>query len=93
MLVGQRLSPLLLDRYMTSGQRMVKQQQTGQPDDGKDNLYAPMPGPGSAVGDFGEKSKTTSLYTRHLELSPNRKRAALVVAALAAGAAVRKLAP
>jgi short-subunit dehydrogenase len=92
MVIGQRLSPLLLDRYMTSGRRMVKQQKTGQPDDGKDNLFEPMPGPGSAAGDFGQKSKTTSLYTRHLEMKPNRKRFALLVGALAAGAAVRKLA-
>jgi len=50
-----------------------------------------MPGRGSAEGEFGEKSKATSLYTQYLELSPKRKRAALLLAALGIGAAVRKL--
>jgi len=49
-------------------------------------------GTGSTTGDFGQKSKGTSAYTTYLELSPNRKRIALALAALGLGAAVRKLA-
>lgn len=92
LVVGQRLSPTLLDRYMTSGRRMVTQQMTDQPDDGHDNFFAPFAGPGSTEGNFGERSKSTSLYTRHLEMSPGRKRIALLLAALGVGVAVRKLA-
>jgi short-subunit dehydrogenase len=92
LVVGQRLSPALVDRYMTWRRQMVTKQMTAVPDDGRDNFYAPFDGAGSAEGDFGANSKTTSLYTRHLELSPGRKRLALLLAALGVGAAVRKLA-
>ena len=92
LVTGQRISPELLDRYMTGGRRMVTQQLTGEPDDGQDNFFEPMPGLGSTSGDFSEGSKRTSLYTTYLELSPNRKRAALLLAALGIGAAVRRLA-
>jgi NAD(P)-dependent dehydrogenase (short-subunit alcohol dehydrogenase family) len=91
MVLGQRLSPGLLDRYMTSGQRLIKQQRTDQPDDARDNLFAPLPGSGSVDGEFGEQSKASSPYTRHLEIHPNRKRLGLLLVALAAGAAVRRL--
>jgi NAD(P)-dependent dehydrogenase (short-subunit alcohol dehydrogenase family) len=92
MVVGQRLSPTLLDRYMTFRRQMITKQMTDEPDDGVDNFYQPVPGTGSAEGDFGGKSKGTSLYTRFLEMNPNRKRVALLLAALGLGAAVRKLA-
>jgi short-subunit dehydrogenase len=92
LVTGQRLSPWLLDRYMTWRRQMITQQLTEQPDDGVDNFYAPLPGSGSAEGDFGENSKGTSLYTRYVEAHPNRKRAALLLAAIGIGAAVRKLA-
>jgi short-subunit dehydrogenase len=91
MVVAQRLSPDLLDRYMTSGQRMIRQQRTERPDEGQDNLFAPLPGPGSVEGEFGEHSKGSSPYTRHLETHPNRKRAALLLAALAIAAGIRNL--
>ena len=92
MVTGQRLSPTLLDRYMTWRRQMITQQMTQEPDDGVDNFDRPLPGRGSAEGDFGEKSKTTSLYTRYLEMSPNRKRVALLLAALGLGTAFRKIA-
>jgi short-subunit dehydrogenase len=91
MVVAQRLSPGLLDRYMTSGQRMIRQQRTEQPDEGQDNLFAPLPGLGSIEGEFGEHSKGSSPYTRHLETRPNRKRTALFLAALAVAAGIRNL--
>jgi short-subunit dehydrogenase len=75
----ERISPSLVDWFMLQGGRMFKQQKTNRPDDGKDNLFAPMNGTGSTTGEFGERSKSTSLFTRELELHPNRKR--LLVAA------------
>jgi short-subunit dehydrogenase len=75
--VMQRISPVLLDRYMLQGDRMVKAQRTDRPDDGRDNLDAPMPGSGRTTGDFGEQAKAVSPYTRYLEQYPNRVRALL----------------
>jgi short-subunit dehydrogenase len=75
--VMQRISPVLLDRYMLQGDRMVKAQKTDRPDDGRDNLDAPMPGNGRTTGDFGEQAKAVSPYTRSLEQYPNRVRALL----------------
>jgi short-subunit dehydrogenase len=92
LVTGQRISPSLLDVYMTSGRRMFTQQLTDEPANGEDNLFEPMPGAGSATGDFGQNSKGASPYTNLLELSPNRKRAALFVAAIGLGAVARKLA-
>jgi hypothetical protein len=71
---------------------MITQQMTDQPDDGKDNFDAPMPGSGSAEGDFGGDTKGASPYTRLVELHPNRKRAAIALAAVGAAALVRRLA-
>jgi short-subunit dehydrogenase len=75
--VAQWLSPTLLDRYMLQGARAWKDQQTDRPDDARDNLFDPSTGPGSTTGDFGEGSKSTSVYTSHLELHPRRKRVAV----------------
>jgi NAD(P)-dependent dehydrogenase (short-subunit alcohol dehydrogenase family) len=77
MTILQRISPVLLDRYMLQGDRMVKAQKTDRPDDGRDNLDAPMPGNGRTTGDFGEQAKAVSPYTRYLEQYPNRVRALL----------------
>ena len=88
---GQWLSPSLLDRYMTHAGRLFKQQRTENPDTGRDNLMAPIPGPGSTTGEFGENSKSTSLYTRHLELHPNRKRSIAAASLLGVLLLVRRL--
>jgi NAD(P)-dependent dehydrogenase (short-subunit alcohol dehydrogenase family) len=77
MTILQRISPVLLDRYMLQGDRMVKAQRTDRPDDGRNNLDAPMPGSGRTTGDFGEQAKAVSPYTRSLEQYPNRVRALL----------------
>jgi short-subunit dehydrogenase len=84
LVLAQRLSPSLLDRYMLQGGRSFEQQKTGRPDDWRDNLFEPSTGPGSTTGEFGTDSKSSSLYTTHLELHPNRKR--VVVAGLVLGA-------
>ena len=86
----QRISPALLDRYMLQGDRMVEAQKTDQPDDGKDNLAAPMPGSGAATGDFGQRAKAVSPYTRYLEQYPNRVRALLGAACVGTIALVRR---
>lgn len=82
--VLQRISPALLDRLMTFRGLMFEAQKTNQPDDGQDNLFTASTGPGSPTGEWGRGAKPHSLYTRHLELYPNRKR--LLFAAALAGA-------
>jgi short-subunit dehydrogenase len=91
LILGQRLSASLLDRYMVQGHRMVRQQETDRADDRRDNLFEPSTGPGSTRGDFGDGAKPRSIYTRELELHPIRKRAFTLVAMLAAIVAVRKI--
>lgn len=81
--LGERISATLTDRYMLQGDRLFRQQKTDRPDQPADTLFTPSSGPGSTTGEFGEGSKSSSLYTRHLELHPNRKRA-LVLASMAA---------
>ena len=91
LILGQRLSSTLLDRYMVQGRRMVKQQQTDRRDDPRDNLFEPSTGPGSTRGDFGAGAKPVSLYTRELELHPIRKRLIAGLAIVAALTLVRKV--
>ena len=91
LVLGQRISATLLDRYMLQGGRMYRQQQTDRPDDGRSNLFQPLPGSGSVTGEFGEGSMSTSIYTRHLELHPNRKRALAALAALTGLLLVRRI--
>ena len=90
LILGQRISASLLDRYMAQGNRMVRQQETDRPDDPRDNLFEPSTGPGASRGAFGDGAKPMSVYTRELELHPVRKRALTLVAMLAALALVRK---
>jgi NAD(P)-dependent dehydrogenase (short-subunit alcohol dehydrogenase family) len=87
LVLARRLSPALLDWYMLQGDSGVKQQRSGRPDDGRDNLFAPLEEPGATTGDFGEQSRSASPYTRHIELHPTRQRL-LVGAALAGVAAL-----
>jgi short-subunit dehydrogenase len=82
LVLGERLSASLLDRYMTQGEHMVRQQRTDRPDDRRDNLFEPSTGPGSTTGEFGEGASPTSVYTNIFELHPARKR--LAVGALVA---------
>jgi short-subunit dehydrogenase len=88
---GERISPWLTDRYMVQGDRLFEQQRTDQPDDGHDNLFEPSTGRGSTTGDFGEGSKSTSLFTRHLEYHPRRKRALTMALLVAAVVGIRRI--
>jgi NAD(P)-dependent dehydrogenase (short-subunit alcohol dehydrogenase family) len=88
----ERLSPGAVDWYMLQKDRMFRQQLTDNPKTDGDNLFEPSHGAGAATGDFGAGSKSTSLYTRYLELHPTRKgllggAAILTVGALALRAA------
>ena len=76
LVLAQRLSPSLLDRYMLQGGRVFEQQKTKRPEDARDNLFDASTGPGATTGDFGADAKPNSLYTTHLELHPERKRLA-----------------
>jgi short-subunit dehydrogenase len=91
LILAQRLSPSLLDRYMLQDGRSVEQQQTSEPDDRRDNLFEPSTGPGSTTGDFGAGSKASSVYTSLFELHPNAKRVAIGAAILTALTAVRRI--
>lgn len=91
LILGQRLSSTLLDRYMVHGRRLEKQQATDRPDDRRDNLFEPSSGPGSTRGEFGADAKPVSIYTREFELHPMRKRLVVAAAILAGVLAVRKV--
>ena len=89
--LGQWLSPSLLDRFMLQGDRSFEQQKTDRPDDWRDNLFDPSTGPGSTTGEFGAGSKSTSLFTRYLELNPARKRASVAVLIAATVMLIRRV--
>jgi NAD(P)-dependent dehydrogenase (short-subunit alcohol dehydrogenase family) len=85
--IAQRISPRLMDWYLIGPGDAIAGQRTNQPDDGVDNLFASSTGPGATTGDFGERSKSTSVYTRVLAPHPALTRTAMlaVVAAMAIG--------
>ena len=85
--LGQRISPTLVDRYLLGPGKVVENQLTDRPDDGVDNLDAPMDDDGATTGQFGQGSRSRSLYTELVGLHPNRARA-IVGATVATGAAV-----
>lgn len=74
--IMEHLSPALTDRMMLAGGMMFRMQKSGQPDDGQDNLFAPMPG--SAAVESNWPAFASSPYTRYFEFHPNLKRLALV---------------
>jgi NAD(P)-dependent dehydrogenase (short-subunit alcohol dehydrogenase family) len=89
LLLLQRLSPALVDWLMVSGGRGFTEQRTNRPDDGRDNLFAPMTGTGRVAGAFGAHSQTISVYTRYVALQPPAVRiAAGTACAGMAGAAL-----
>jgi len=91
LILGQRLSSSLLDRYMTQGRQLEVQQATDRPDDPRDNLFEPSTGAGSSRGEFGAGAKPVSLYTRQLELHPGRKRLLALGAIVAGVFVIRKV--
>ncbi|MDF2735719.1 MAG: family NAD(P)-dependent oxidoreductase [Chloroflexota bacterium] len=91
LMMAQRLSPSLLDRYMLQGNRAFEQQKTDRPDDRRDNLFEASTGPGSTTGQFGTGSRHASWYTRHLELHPARKRASAIALLVGLAALIRRI--
>jgi short-subunit dehydrogenase len=91
LVVAQGLSASMLDRYMLQGGRAFEQQKTRRPDDHRDNLFDPSTGPGSTTGEFGNGSKSSSLYTTFLELHPMRKRIAVAAAVLGGLTVLRRI--
>jgi short-subunit dehydrogenase len=88
--VLERINPPILDRLMLLGDLGVRQQRADAPDDGADNLFAPLDGPGATRGEWGHMALPFSPYTRLLELHPIRSRAALAATALGALLLVRR---
>jgi short-subunit dehydrogenase len=88
--IGQRLSPALVDWYSLGPGKMIESQYTDAAGDGQDNLFAPMPGTGRVAGQFGSRSKSTSLYTMVFGGHPARGRIAAAVAILGAGWLLRR---
>jgi NAD(P)-dependent dehydrogenase (short-subunit alcohol dehydrogenase family) len=82
-IVGQRVFPGLLDRYLA--RTGYASQQTDQPvsPNRKDNLYEPVPGDRGAHGDFDDQSRAHSA-----ELWARRHRKLLAATSLVASAAV-----
>lgn len=70
LILAERISPGLTDRYMLWNSRMWREQTTDVPDDGRDNLFAPFDDAGAVRGSFSEEAKEQSLYTRIFELHP-----------------------
>jgi short-subunit dehydrogenase len=88
----QRLSPTLLDWYMTRGGRMFKQQRSDQPDQGQDALHRPSAASnGSARGRFGEQAMRSSVYTTVVEKHPSVKAAMVGLVTIGAAAALVEL--
>ncbi len=69
----ERISPALADQLMLVGGWAIKFQRTDHPNDGRDNLFAPMEEYGRVEGEFGHITKP-SLYTRYLGLMPTWQR-------------------
>jgi NADP-dependent 3-hydroxy acid dehydrogenase YdfG len=82
----ERISPALADAYLLRGDVGVRQQRSDEPDDGVDNLFEPLDDGGRVRGRFGDEARQVSLYTRHLDRYPARKR--LLALAGAAGLAL-----
>jgi hypothetical protein len=83
-LLGQWLSPLLMDRYL--GRTAVEGQQTGEPDPGNraDNLAAPIANQHATHGAFGAQAHRRSPA---LWMEMHREALLLGALAIAAGAA------
>ncbi len=83
--VSERLAPRLTDRLLLLGGQAFKRQRNDRPPAGEGNLFTSGAAIGSTTGSFGRAALSRSLYTRHLEQRPTRKR---VLLAAALGASV-----
>lgn len=76
LLLLQRISPEVLDWAMTFRGRFFRKQMSEQPDDGQNNLFQPIPGPGKVHGPYARDTLAASLYTRIFEYYPKLRSAA-----------------
>jgi len=82
-----RLSPKMADQLSLMCGASVDRQKSGEPDNGRDTLFAPESGEGAERGDF--PGRTSSWYTQVFEHHPALKVAALgAVAGTLAAAAI-----
>lgn len=88
-LLLQRLSPALADKLLTTGGAGFTTQVSDRPDDGADNLFAPMQEGYRVRGEFGAETLPGNGYARAFEFHPAR-RMLVVGALLLAAAAVRR---
>ena len=63
-ILGQRLSPALTDALFGIRRLGIGEQRTGRPDNGVDNVDAPMDGPGQVHGSHPGRVLRHSLFTR-----------------------------
>lgn len=84
-----RISPRLVDVALSLRPIGRGLQRTEQPDDGRDNLEAPLDEPGSVRGEWGDMARRRSWYTSLIGLHPLRTRIAALAALGAAVLAVR----
>ncbi len=70
LLLGQRLSPSLLDAVLLRIGFRTQRTPTPEPAGAPDNLFAPLPHLGRTDGPFGEGSRPRSLYSRLRTRSP-----------------------
>ncbi len=89
-LLLRRLSPALVDKVMTLGGLAFRMQKSNRPDDGVDNLFAPVPNSSAVEGDFGKETVLGNGYARTFEFHPMRQRVAIAGALLALAALVRR---
>jgi short-subunit dehydrogenase len=82
MALGEAFSPAMVDRMMLSGDMIFRQQQADAPPAPHDNLFSPVPGPGSVSGEWQELASAHSPFTRAMELHPTQRRMVLGAAAL-----------
>jgi NAD(P)-dependent dehydrogenase (short-subunit alcohol dehydrogenase family) len=63
-ILGQRFSPALTDALMAAGGLLSKMQTSSHPDNGQDNLDAPMDGTGRTAGVHSGRTLRHSTFTR-----------------------------
>jgi short-subunit dehydrogenase len=68
-MVGNRVLPLLLDRYLAKTGFDAQQTQRAVPSSRIDNLWQPLPGDAGAHGSFGDESKSRAIAITGTPLS------------------------
>ncbi|MDK3257362.1 SDR family oxidoreductase [Blastococcus capsensis] len=85
-----RIAPRSAATLLLRVGKTVQKQQTDRPDVGTDNLFTASTGPGAVEGSFGQRAKSTSIYTTALEQHPQRIRVLLAAGAVLGVAALRR---